>query len=182
MGRLTEATVLNLKNVSHAVAADIDVPESGAAGVIVAQGGAFGGWSLYLRADSVPVYAYNLLGLQLVKVAGATPLTPGRHRVVMAFDYDGGGPGLGGTVRLLVDGEVTGEGRLERTVPLVFSLDETLDVGRDSASPVSDDYSAEDSAFTGTIRQVRLEIAEGAADFSHLIDPLQRLAVALARQ
>jgi arylsulfatase len=100
----------------------------------------------------------------------------------MTFDYDGGGPGLGGDVRLLVDGDVVGEGRLERTVPLVFSLDETLDVGRDSASPVSADYTSEGSEFTGTIHQVRLEIAPGAANFSHLIDPLQRLAVALARQ
>jgi len=182
MGRLTEATVLNLKNTSHAVAADIEVPEGGASGVVVAQGGAFGGWSLYLRADGAPVYAYNLLGLQLVKVAGAAPLAPGRHRLVMAFDYDGGGPGLGGGVRLLVDGDVAAEGRLERTVPLVFSLDETLDVGRDSASAVSDDYTAEDSVFTGVIHQVRLEIADDATDFSHLIDPRQRLAVALARQ
>ena len=182
MGRLTEATVLNLKNTSHAVAADVEVPEGGASGVVVAQGGAFGGWSLYLRDDGTPVYAYNLLGLQVVKVVGDGPIAPGRHRLVMTFDYDGGGPGLGGGVRLLVDGDVAAEGRLERTVPLVFSLDETLDVGRDSASPVSDDYTAEGSAFTGVIHQVRLEIAEDATDFSHLIDPRQRLAVALARQ
>ena len=121
-------------------------------------------------------------GFQLVKVAGDGPLAHGRHRLVMTFEYDGGGPGLGGVVRLLVDGDVAAEGRLERTVPLVFSLDETLDVGRDSASPVSDDYTAEGSAFTGAIHQVRLEIAEDATDFSHLIDPRQRLAVALARQ
>jgi arylsulfatase len=164
------------------VAADVEVPDGGAAGAIVAQGGAFGGWSLYLREDATPVYAYNLLGLQLTKVAAGMPLTPGRHRVVMTFDYDGGGPGQGGTVRLVVDGDVVGEGRLERTIPLVFSLDETLDVGRDSGSAVSDDYTAAGSEFTGVIHQVRLEIAEGATDFSHLIDPLQRLAVAMARQ
>ena len=182
MGRLTEATVLNLKNVSHAVAADIEVQADGAGGVIVAQGGAFGGWSLYLRPDATPVYCYNLLGMQQTKVAAGSPLEPGRHRLVMTFDYDGGGPGMGGTVRLTVDGDVVGEGRLERTIPLVFSLDETLDVGRDSGSAVSDDYTAETSEFTGVIHQVRLEIAEGAPNFSHLIDPLQRLAVALARQ
>jgi arylsulfatase len=182
MGRLTESVVLNLKNVSHAVAADIDVPAGGAGGVIVAQGGAFGGWSLYLRADATPVYAYNLLGLQLVKIAADAPLAAGRHRLVMTFDYDGGGPGQGGTVRLSVDGDEVGEGRLERTIPLVFSLDETLDVGRDSGSAVSDDYTAEGSEFTGVIHQVRLEIADGAPNFSHLIDPLQRLAVAMARQ
>ena len=100
----------------------------------------------------------------------------------MAFDYDGGGPGLGGQVRLLVDGVQVGEGRLERTVPLVFSLDETCDVGRDSASPVSDEYSSEASTFTGRIHQVHLEVAEGTPDFRHLIDPEHRLAVARSRQ
>jgi arylsulfatase len=182
MGRLTEATVLNLKNVSHAVAADLEIPAEGASGVVVAQGGAFGGWSLYLRSDGTPAYCYNLLGLQSIIVAAPAPLAAGRRRLVMTFDYDGGGPGLGGTVRLLVDGDVVAEGRLERTVPLVFSLDETLDVGRDSASPVSVEYTSEGSEFTGTIHQVRLEIAAGAPNFSHLIDPLQRLAVAMARQ
>lgn len=100
----------------------------------------------------------------------------------MAFDYDGGGPGLGGQVRLLVDGEQAAEARLERTVPLVFSLDETTDVGRGTASPVSDDYTAQSSEFTGTIHQVRIEIASGTPDFRHLIDPEHRLAVARARQ
>ena len=182
MGRLTEATVINTKNVSHAVAADVVVPEQGASGVIVAQGGAFGGWSLYLRADGVPVYCYNLLGLESTKVAGSQPLAPGRRRVAMVFDYDGGGPGRGGAVTLLVDGEPVGEGRLERTVPLVFSLDETCDVGRDGGLPVSDDYRAEDSSFTGAVESVLIEIAAGAADFGHLIDPQLRLSVALARQ
>lgn len=182
MSRLTEATVLNLKNVSHAVAADIEVPEGGASGVIVSQGGAFGGWSLYLRSDGVPVYCYNLMGLQSTKVVGSQPLAPGRRRVVMVFDYDGGGPGLGGGVTLQVDGHSVAEGRLERTVPLVFSLDETCDVGHDSGSPVSDDYRSEDSAFTGTVESVLLEIAQGATDFSHLVDPQLLLSVALARQ
>jgi arylsulfatase len=128
------------------------------------------------------VYCYNLLGMMSTKIASDVPLSPGRHRLVMTFDYDGGGPGLGATVRLLLDGDEVAQGRLERSIPLVFSLDETLDVGRDGGSPVSDDYASEDSEFTGTIHQVMLEIAEGASSFSHLIDPLQRLAVALARQ
>jgi arylsulfatase len=182
MSRLTEATVVNIKNVSHAVAADIDVPEGGAAGVIIAQGGSFGGWSLYLRHDGVPVYCYNLMGLQVTKVAGPTPLAAGRHRVVMSFDYDGGGPGRGGVIGLSVDGESVAEGRLERSVPLVFSLDETCDVGEDGGLPVSDDYRSEDSRFTGTVHTVLIEVAEGAADFNHLIDPQLRLSVALARQ
>jgi arylsulfatase A-like enzyme len=182
MSRLTEATVINIKNVSHAVAADVVVPEGGGSGVIVAQGGAFGGWSLYLRTDGVPVYCYNLMGMQSTKVVGSQPLAPGRRRVVMLFDYDGGGPGRGGSVTLKVDGQTVGEGRLERTVPLVFSLDETCDVGRDGGLPVSDDYRANDSEFTGTVESVLIEIDDGAADFSHLVDPQLRLSVALARQ
>ena len=100
----------------------------------------------------------------------------------MAFSYDGGGPGRGGDVALLVDGETVAEGRLDRTVPLVFSLDETCDVGHDGGLPVSDDYHAEDSEFTGTVESVLIELSEGADDFNHLIDPQLRLSVAMARQ
>jgi arylsulfatase len=182
MGRLTEASVINIKNVSHAVAADVVVPDGGATGVVISQGGAFGGWSLYLRADGTPAYCYNLLGLKSTKVTGSHSLAPGHHRLVMVFAYDGGGPGQGGTVRLLVDGDQVGEGSLERTVPLVFSLDETCDVGRDTGLPVSDDYTAEGSAFTGVIELVRIEVSDDAPNFSHLIDPQLQLSVALARQ
>jgi arylsulfatase len=69
----------------------------------------------------------------------------------MEFDYDGGGPAKGGTVSLYVDGEAVGEGRVEATVPLIYSADETTDIGRDGASPVSDDYTGATSAFTGTV-------------------------------
>ena len=182
MSRLTEATTLSIKNVSHAVAADIEVPDGGATGVIIAQGGAFGGWSLYLRHDGVPVYCYNLMGLQLTKVAGPDPLPAGAHRVVMSFAYDGGGPARGGDITLSVDGVDVAEGRLERTVPLVFSLDESCDVGLDGGLPVSDDYRSESSGFTGTVRTVLIELADGESDFNHLIDPQLRLSVALARQ
>jgi arylsulfatase len=182
MSRLTEATVINIKNVSHAVAADVVIPAGGAAGVIIAQGGSFGGWSLYVGSDGRPVYCYNLMGLHITKVAGAQPLEPGRRRVTAVFDYDGGGPGRGGGLTLLVDGQNVGEGRLERTVPLVFSLDETCDVGHDSGLPVSDDYRSEDSDFTGEVESVVIEIADGAPNFSHLIDPQWRLSLALARQ
>jgi hypothetical protein len=101
---------------------------------------------------------------------------------VMSFAYDGGGPARGGLVTLTVDGQVVGEGRLERTVPLVFSLDETCNVGRDNGSPVSDDYTVESSAFTGTIHSVVIELADGEPDFNHLVDPQLRLSTALARQ
>lgn len=182
MSRLTEATVLNIKNTSHAVAADVVVPDGGATGVIIAQGGAFGGWSLYLRHDGVPVYCYNLMGLQRTKVAGSEPLAPGEHRVTMTFGYDGGGPARGGDVSLSVDGEVVATGRLERTVPLVFSFDETCDVGVDGGLPVSDDYRSEDSGFTGQVRTVVIELGAEDGDFNHLVDPQLRLTTALSRQ
>ena len=182
MGRLTEATVVNTKNTSHAVAADVEVAADGAAGVVISQGGAFGGWSLYLRDDGVPAYCYNLLGLQMTKIAAARPLTEGRHRLAMVFDYDGEGPGRGATIRLSVDGDEVASGRIERSVPLVFSLDETCDVGRDSGLAVSDDYRPDTSEFTGTIDRVLIEVADGEPDFTHLIDPEHRLSVALARQ
>ena len=134
MGRLTEASVLNVKNKSHALTAEVDVPESGAEGVIIAQGGAFAGWSLYAK-DGRPRYCYNLLGLQRFTIEGSTPIPTGTHQVRMEFGYDGGGLGKGGTVALYVDGTPVGEGRVEATIPLVFSADETADIGRDTASP-----------------------------------------------
>lgn len=182
MGRLTESSVISTKNVSHAVAADIVVPEGGARGVIIAQGGAFGGWSLYLRDDGTLAYCYNLLGLMSTTVAGSEPLVEGAHRVTMVFDYEGGGPALGADIRLLVDGDEVAAGRLERTIPLVFSLDETCDIGHDGGLAVSTDYTVAESGFTGTIEVVRIDVADGATDFSDLIDPQLRLSVALSRQ
>ena len=128
MGRLTENSVVVLKNKSHAVTAQIVVPDGGAEGVIVAQGGAFGGWSLYLK-DGRPAYCYNLFGLQRFKVRGETPVSPGEHQVRMEFAYDGGGLGKGGTATLYVDGAQVGDGRIDATVPMLFSGDETTDVG-----------------------------------------------------
>jgi len=181
MGRLTEASVVNTKNKSHAVTAEIVVPESGVEGVIVAQGGAFAGWSLYAKGGK-PVYCYNLLGLQRFKVEGDSAIPPGEHQVRMEFAYDGGGLGKGGTVSLYVDGDPVGEGRVEGTVPMIFSADETADVGSDTASPVSDDYTSEASAFTGTVKWVQIDLGEDAEDADHLISPEERLRVAMARQ
>ena len=181
MGRLSENSVINTKNKSHSVTAEVDVPDQTAEGVIIAQGGAFAGWSLYAK-EGRPVYCYNLLGLQRFKVEGNTPITTGTHQVRMEFDYDGGGLGKGGAVRLYIDGGQVGEGRLEATIPMVFSADETADVGSDSASPVSDDYAGEKSVFSGTVNWVQIDIAEASEDVDHLITPEERLRVAMARQ
>jgi arylsulfatase len=181
MGRLTEGSVVNVKNKSHAVTSEIVVPETGADGVIIAQGGAFAGWSLYTK-DGRPKYCYNLLGLQRFTVEGDAAIPPGTHQVRMEFAYDGGGLAKGGDVTLYVDGTQVGEGRVAATVPMIFSGDETADVGRDTASPVSDDYNAESSVFTGTVNWVQIDLGEDAEDADHLITAEERFQVAMARQ
>jgi arylsulfatase len=180
--RLSENSILALKNKSHAVTAEVVVPEGGARGVILAQGGAFGGFSLYVQSDGRPAYCYNLFGLRMFKTEGEEPLPSGEHQVRIEFGYDGGGLGKGGTVKLYVDGRQAGEGRVEATVPMLFSADETTDVGSDSATPVSDDYGPRDSQFTGQVQWVQLDIDEAAEDNDHLISPEERLRIAMARQ
>jgi arylsulfatase len=179
MGRLTENTVLNLKNKSYTVTADIEVPDEKANGVIVAQGGAFGGWSLYLK-DGVPSHCYNMLGLNLIKAAATEPLSPGNHQVRVEFAYDGDGLAKGGDTTLSVDGSPVGSARQEASIPMLFSGDETLDVGVDYGSSVSDDYTPDTSRFTGTVNWVQLD--QGLDDQSHLISPEDRLSVAMAKQ
>jgi arylsulfatase len=181
MGRLTENSVVVLKNKSHAVSAQIVVPDGGASGVIVAQGGAFGGWSLYLH-EGKPAYCYNLFGLHRFKVYGQEPIAAGEHQIRMEFGYDGGGLAKGGSAVLYVDGAKAGEGRVDATQPMIFSADETTDVGTDGGTPVSDDYGPKDSRFTGRIRWVQLDIDEAAEDLDHLITPEERLRIAMARQ
>ncbi len=179
MGRLTEHSVLNLKNKSYSVTADVVVPEGGGNGVIVAQGGAFGGWSLYLK-DGVPAHCYNLLGLQLVKAVGDGTLSAGAHQIRLEFAYDGGGLAKGGVATLFVDGDAVGSARQEASVPMLFSADETLDVGMDTGTSVSDDYAPETSTFDGTVNWVQFD--QGNDDQTHLITPEERLRVAMVRQ
>jgi arylsulfatase len=181
MGRLSENTVLNIKNKSHAVTADLSVPDGGATGVIVSQGGAFGGWSLYLH-EARPAYCYNLFGMQRFTVHGDTAVPGGEHQVRMEFSYDGGGLGKGGTVDLFVDGKPVGQGRVEATVPMIFSGDETLDVGSDTATPVSDEYGPEDDTFSGRIHWVQIDLGDDARDADHLISAEERLRIAMNRQ
>ncbi len=181
MGRLTEASLLDIKNKSHAVTAEVVVPESGADGVIIAQGGAFAGWSLYAK-DGRLRYCYNLLGLQRFTIGSDVAMPTGTCQVRMEFGYDGGGLGKGGTITLYIDGNPVGEGRVEATVPLIFSSDETADVGRDTASPVSEDYTGQNSVFTGGVNWVQIDLGEDAEDADHLITPEERLRIAMARQ
>ena len=181
MGRLSENSIVGMKNKSHAITAQVIVPDGQARGVIVHQGGAFGGWSLYAK-DGKPVYCYNLFGLRRFKVEGQVPIPVGEHQVRMEFAYDGGGLGKGGAVTLYLDGNKIGDGRVDATVPLVFSADETTDVGRDTGTPVSDDYGQRDSIFSGRVRWVQIDLAEAGENLDHLITAEQRLRIAMARQ
>ena len=149
MGRLSENSVVVIKNKSHAVTAEIEVPEDGANGVIIAQGGAFGGWTLSTRRTASRRTATTSSGCSSSRSTARSRSRAGEHQVRMEFAYDGGGLGKGGDVKLYVDGEQVGEGRVDATVPMVFSGDETTDVGTDTGTPVSDDYGPKDSEFTG---------------------------------
>jgi arylsulfatase A-like enzyme len=181
MGRLSENSVVVIKNKSHAVTAEILVPDADAEGVIIAQGGAFGGWTLYAK-EGKPAYCYNLFGLQQFKVYGGSAIPAGEHQVRMEFAYDGGGLGKGGDVSLFVDGEKVGEGRVDATVPMAFSADETTDVGSDTATPVTDDFVAGETEFNGRVSWVEIDLGEDAADADHVISAEERLRIAMARQ
>jgi Sulfatase len=181
MGRLTENSVVVMKNKSYAITTAIVVPEGGASGTIVSMGGAFGGWSIYLN-DGKPAHCYNLFGLQQFKVYGPDPLPAGDHQVRVEFTYDGGGLGKGGSVALFVDGSQVGEGRVDATVPMVFSGDETTDVGTDTATPVTDDLTPEQVHFTGRVKWVQIDLDDDAGDADHLISPEERYRIAMARQ
>jgi arylsulfatase len=179
MGRLTEGSVINIKNKSHTVTAEVEVTAEPANGVVIAQGGAFGGWVLHVD-NGVPVYCYNLLGLTRFKIVGSAELTKGAHELRMEFAYDGGGLAKGGNVVLLLDSQRIGEGRVEATIPMAFSADETADVGRDNGSAVSDDYAPETSAFNGRVNWVRIDLTDEGYD--HMITPEDRLRAAMTRQ
>src|SRR5207244_7421324 len=138
MGRLSENSVLNLKNKSHSVTAEIVVPKTPAEGVIVAQGGNIGGWSLYAKGGKLK-YCYNLLGIHQFYAESSGPLPAGDHQVRMEFAYAGGGLGKGGTASLFVDVKKVGEGKVAATAAMIFSADDGCDVGCDTGSPVSPD-------------------------------------------
>ena len=179
MGRLTENCVINIKNKSYSVTAEIVVPKSGANGVIIAQGGAFNGWSLYAK-DGKLKYCYNLLGIKLFYVESNKAIPTGQHQVRMEFKYDGGGVAKGGNALLYLDGANVGEGRVDTTVPMIFSADETCDVGKGTGSAVTTDYDPKDNAFSGEVHWVQIDLEKD--DHDHLISPEERFKVAMARQ
>ncbi|MBA7553236.1 hypothetical protein ES705_45826 [subsurface metagenome] len=159
MEGMMENTFINIKNRSFSIVADIEIPEGGADGVILSQGGRFGGWSLYMK-DGVPEFTYNFLGLERYVVASSEKLSKGSINIKFDFIYDGGGNGKGGTGKIYVDNKEVGTARIERTQPNMFSADETADVGLDNQTPVAlgIGYGPEETTFTGEIDKIIIEI------------------------
>jgi len=158
MTGMLENVFIDVKNKSKTISAEIEVPAGGANGTILAQGGRFGGWSLYVK-DGVPGYDYNFLGLQRTSIAGTQKLAAGKNTLRFEFAYDGGGPGKGGTGTLFVNGEKAAQGRIAHTQAGIFSADETADVGIDLGTPVVEAIGAEaKSRFTGHIPKVSVEV------------------------
>jgi arylsulfatase len=181
MGRLMENCVLSLKNKSHSVTAEIEVPQGGAEGVIIAQGSNIGGWSLYAKGGKLK-YCYNLVGVQQFFVESTEPIPAGQHQVRMEFTYAGGGLGKGGKVSLFIDTQHVGQGDIPMTQAMVYSADDGCDVGEDSGAPVSPDYLPLKNAFNGTVRGVQLAINEGPENSGHLVSAEDALRVAMGRQ
>ena len=179
MSGLMENAFINVKNRSFSIMAELHVPDSSTSGVILAQGGRFGGWSLWLKAG-VPRFTYNWLGMERYEIVASSPLPPGEQVLRFDFSYDGGKPGAGGVGRISLGGAKIAEGRIDRTQPFAFSVDEGADVGEDLATPVSEEYEVP-AKFTGTIRKVTIEVQPIlAADRSAVdltdIEGLQRRA------
>jgi arylsulfatase A-like enzyme len=181
MGRLSENSVLDIKNKSFAVTSELEVPSGGAQGVIIAQGGRFGGWSLYAK-DGRAKFHYNVLGIKAYDIEATEPIPAGTTQVRMEFAYDGGGMGKGGDVTLYYDGKHVGKGRVDQTQGFIFSADETTDIGYESGTTVSPDYTAHTSRFSGKIDWIRIDLGEDAKDADHYIEPDERFRIAMARQ
>ena len=168
MGGLNESAVLNIKNKSHSITAQVIVPGGKSCeGVILSQGGFGGGWILYVK-DAHLKYCYNFAGLENYVVSATHPLTSGEHQVRMEFAYDGGGLGKGGTVTLYVDANPVGSGRVERTIAMVFSADETSDVGLKRGAPITPDVPTKNNAFTGTVQVIVID-TDPKENVDHLI-------------
>jgi hypothetical protein len=161
MNGMLENTFLSVKNKSKTITAELEIPKGGAHGVILTQGGRFGGWALYMK-DGKPIYTYNYLGLERFTIASPTAVPAGEATVVLDFVYDGGGLGKGGLATISINGKAVAEGRIEKTQPLFFSADETADVGLDNQTPVAIDIGIGRDAtrFTGKIHKVILAVKD----------------------
>ena len=157
MTHMTENAFINVKNRSHTITAEVEIPRGGAEGVILAQGGRFAGWSLYMKDGRVS-YVHNWVGKERYTITASEPVAPGKATIRYEFAYEGDNPGSGGTGTIFVNGQKVAEGRIGNTTPFFFSADETADVGMDEATPVTEDYAEGDNEFTGKIEKVTVEL------------------------
>ena len=142
---------------SYTTTAEIEVPQSGAEGVLVTQGGRFGGYGFYLFKGR-PVFAYNWLGAQITRWQGPDALAPGKHTLAFDFKYDGGGIGKGGQGTLRVDGKDVDTKRIERTIPFIMQWDEAFNVGLDTGTAVEPEDYQVPFAFTGKLNKLTVEL------------------------
>jgi arylsulfatase A-like enzyme len=156
MTGMMENAFINVKNQSVTITADVEVPAGSANGVILCQGGRFGGWSLYVK-DGKPAYTYNFVGLQEYTVNASERLPPGKATIKLDFAYDGG-RGKGGTATLYINGKKVGSGRVENTNANIFSADDAADVGVDEGTNVSSAYKQHGNKFTGKILKVQVDV------------------------
>jgi arylsulfatase len=155
---MSENAFINTKNRSHMISAEVEIPTKGANGVILAQAGRFGGWSLYLKGGK-PMYTYNWIGLHRYTIAAKQAVPAGKATIRFEFAYDGGGPGKGGTGTLFVNGRKVAAGQIDQTQCCVFSADEGADVGADEGTPVTEAYKVP-FKFTGKIAKVTIDLQE----------------------
>jgi arylsulfatase len=174
MTGMSENVFINVKNRSHSIIAELEIPAKGANGVILAQAGRFGGWSLYMK-NGKPTYTYNWLGLKRFTVAAKEALPPGKATLRFEFAYDGVGMGKGGTGTLIANGKKVAEGRIEQTQCCFFSADEGADVGADEGTPVTEAYKVP-FKFTGKIDKVTIELQEMKAADKDEADKAQKEA------
>lgn len=176
---LSEQSLVDIKNKSYTVTAEVDVYEGDAQGIIFAQGANFGGWALYAK-DGKLKYAYNYLGLESYFIEATEKLPTGLHQVRAEFNYDGEGLGKGGLVSLFTDGKKVGEGRIEHTHATVFSADSTAMVGNKYGAPVCTDFSIAQNRFTGKVRWVEINL--GLDEYNHLITQEEKMRIAMSIQ
>jgi len=150
---MMENAFINVKGVHHTVTAEVELPDDKTNGVILAQAGYFGGWTLYMK-DGKPHHEYNWFALERTNIGGEAALTPGKHTISYEFIPDAAKPGTGGKSILSVDGKQVAEGQIPKTQPFAFSADEGADVGLDAETNVSPDYTQNANAFTGKIIKV----------------------------
>ncbi|KUF06675.1 hypothetical protein [Leucobacter sp. G161] len=178
MGRLGENAVLSIKNRSFNVTAQVEVSGDPAEGVLLSQGGYLGGWSFYIDGGKLK-FAYNFVGLSTTVITSGDLIPHGPRQLRAEFAYDGGGFGKGGELTLFVDGISVGSGRIDATQPIVFSADESSDVGTTTGTPVTSDRGA-GCSFTGSVEWIRIDI--GSDDHSHLIPLEDAVRSAIGRQ